>query len=89
MTVLQARAAGVPIIACDVPGIREVLEDGVHGKLCPIGDSMALANAMRDVILRKMKRTGHFDLPVTLDEHLDRIEEVYSTVQLVDSVPAQ
>jgi glycosyltransferase involved in cell wall biosynthesis len=89
LTVLQARAAGVPIIACDVPGIREVLEDGVHGKLCPVGDSMALANAMREVILRKMKRTERFDLPVTLTEHLDRIEEIYSTVELVAPVTVE
>ena len=80
LTVLQARAAGVPIIASDVPGIREVLEDGVHGILCPVGDPHALANAMREVILRKVTRTGRHDLPVTLDGHLDKIEEIYSTV---------
>ena len=89
LTVLQARAAGVPIIASDVPGIREVLEDGVHGKLCPVADSMALANAMRDVILRKMKRTGHYDLPVSLEEHLDRIEEIYSSVGIIGPLVEQ
>ena len=80
LTVLQARAAGVPIIASDVPGIREILEDGVHGVLCPVGDPHAIANAMREVVLRKIVRTGQHDLPVTLSGHLDRIEEIYSGV---------
>jgi glycosyltransferase involved in cell wall biosynthesis len=50
LTVLQARAAGVPVIASDVPGIREVLEPGRHGQLVRPGDSAALADAMERVI---------------------------------------
>jgi glycosyltransferase involved in cell wall biosynthesis len=81
LTVLQARAAGVPVIASDVPGIREVLEHGVHGLLFPLGDSEALADAMREVVLRKISRTGRYELPVTLEDHLDRIEEIYAGVR--------
>jgi len=51
LTILQARAAGVPVIASDVPGVREVLEPGVHGLLFPPGDSSAMAEAMSQVIL--------------------------------------
>jgi glycosyltransferase involved in cell wall biosynthesis len=81
LTVLQARAAEVPVLASDVPGIREVVDEGLHGRLFPLGDAEALADAMRDVILRKIRRTGHHDLPVTLDEHLDKIQEIYAKVQ--------
>jgi glycosyltransferase involved in cell wall biosynthesis len=81
LTVLQARAAGVPVIASDVPGIREVLEHGVHGLLFPPGDAEALADAMREVVLRKINRTGEYGLPVSLEDHLDRIEEIYDAVR--------
>lgn len=81
LTVLQARAAGVPVLASDVPGIREIVEDGVHGRLFPVGNAHALADCMREVILRKFGRTGQYELPVSLQEHLDRIEEIYSGVR--------
>ncbi len=77
LTVLQARAAGVPVLASDVPGIREILDERLHGRLLPVGDAEALANAMREVILKKVGRTGHYDLPVSLDEHLDKIQKIY------------
>lgn len=80
LTVLQARAAGVPVLASDVPGIREVLEEGVHGHLFPVGDASALSDLMREVILKRIRRTGRHDLPLTLDAHLDRVEEIYRRV---------
>ena len=36
-----------PLIASDVPGCRDVIEDGVNGFLCNVRDSAALADAMR------------------------------------------
>ena len=41
----------------------------------------ALADAMREVILRRITRTGRYELPVTLSEHLDRIEAIYEDVR--------
>ena len=46
LTILQARAAGVPIIASDVPGVREITAEGRGARLFPAGDSKALASAM-------------------------------------------
>src|SRR5260221_14148477 len=37
---------GCPIIASDLPSIREVLTDGESAVLVPAGDSQALADAM-------------------------------------------
>jgi glycosyltransferase involved in cell wall biosynthesis len=50
LTVLQARAGGVPVIASDMPGISEIVEHGKHGLLFPAGDARALAAAMGRVI---------------------------------------
>jgi glycosyltransferase involved in cell wall biosynthesis len=77
LTLLQARAAGVPVIASSVPGVREVLEPGVHGRLVPPGDARALADAMRDILLANPRRTGRCDLPLALDEHVRRVEAIY------------
>jgi len=76
LTVLQARAAGVPVIASDVSGVREVMTPGVHGVLVPPGDEGALADAMRAAILAGPTRYTP-DPIVGYTEHLEEIEAVY------------
>lgn len=44
--VLEAGAHGVPVVATDVGGTREVLEDGRTGLLVPAGDVEACASAL-------------------------------------------
>jgi glycosyltransferase involved in cell wall biosynthesis len=46
-TVLEAMAAGRPIITTDARGCRETVDERVNGCLVPIGDAYALAAAMR------------------------------------------
>jgi glycosyltransferase involved in cell wall biosynthesis len=46
-TLVEAAACGLPLITTDVPGCREVVSDGVDGLLVPMGDSEALARAIR------------------------------------------
>jgi glycosyltransferase involved in cell wall biosynthesis len=43
---IEAMAAGLPVIASDVPGCREVLDDGAAGVLVPAGDHAPLARAI-------------------------------------------
>jgi glycosyltransferase involved in cell wall biosynthesis len=43
---VEAAAAGRPIVATDVPGCREVARDGKEGILVPLGDSEAAARAL-------------------------------------------
>ena len=48
---IEALAAGTPIVATDCrSGPREILKGGRHGTLVPVGDSGALADAMRLVL---------------------------------------
>lgn len=44
--VLEAMAAGVPVIATDVPGTAEALGDGRYGVVVPRSDATALAGAL-------------------------------------------
>lgn len=45
--VIEAFAAGVPVVASAVGGIREIVDDGVTGLLVEYGDVEGLASAMR------------------------------------------
>lgn len=52
-SVLEGMAAGRPIVATDVGGTRDVLRPGVDGLLVPPGDSGAVADALRTIIVRR------------------------------------
>jgi sugar transferase (PEP-CTERM/EpsH1 system associated) len=45
-TILEAMASGLPVIATDVGGNPELVEHSRTGKLVPVGDSAALAQAL-------------------------------------------
>jgi glycosyltransferase involved in cell wall biosynthesis len=47
---VEALAAGVPVVATDVGGIREVIEPGISGQLVPAGDVPQLARAILAVL---------------------------------------
>ncbi len=47
---LEASALARPMITTDVPGCRDVVEDGVAGLLCQVKDAGSLAAAMRRII---------------------------------------
>ncbi|MFC1800410.1 glycosyltransferase family 4 protein [Candidatus Eisenbacteria bacterium] len=46
IVLLEAMAAGKPVIGADIPGYRDVVEDGVTGILVPPGQTGMLADAM-------------------------------------------
>ena len=50
-SLLEAAAMARPLIAADVPGCRDVVDDGVNGFLCKVRDPVSLADAMKHVAL--------------------------------------
>lgn len=47
---IEASMCGVPIIATDIPGNREVVQHDFNGKLIPVGDEKSLAQAIIDLL---------------------------------------
>jgi glycosyltransferase involved in cell wall biosynthesis len=44
--IMEAFAAGTPVVGTDIPGIRQLIEDEVTGLLAPVGDTGPLARAI-------------------------------------------
>jgi glycosyltransferase involved in cell wall biosynthesis len=57
VTVIEAQAAGCPVVSTDVGGVRDIVTDGVSGFVVPPGDIEAVADRLallaRDVELRQ------------------------------------
>lgn len=50
LTILEAMASGVPVVATRVGGIPEVIEDGIHGLLVSKGEVEPMAQAIRRLL---------------------------------------
>lgn len=50
ITTIEANACGTPVIASDVPGLRDSVQDGDTGYLVPYGDDKKMANVIIDVL---------------------------------------
>jgi glycosyltransferase involved in cell wall biosynthesis len=59
VSVMEAMAAGLPVVATDAGGTRWIVEGGVSGTLVPIGDDASLADALR----------GYLDDPIRARAH--------------------
>lgn len=76
--IMEAMAAGLPVVATGVGGVTELLEDQVHGRIVPAEDPAALATAMRQVmslppaVRHRMGAAGH-----------DRVAEQFDLSRMV------
>lgn len=50
MKIVEMMACGTPIVASDLPSVREILTDGVNARLVAPSDPQALAEAIRDTL---------------------------------------
>ncbi len=56
LAVLEAMAAGIPVVATRSGGCEELIEDGVTGRLVPVNNPAALAGAIGELIESPSKR---------------------------------
>jgi glycosyltransferase involved in cell wall biosynthesis len=50
---MEAAAMGLPTVATDIRGNRQVIDDGVTGVLVPVHSAVALAGAVRNLVERR------------------------------------
>ena len=86
VTITEAMASGIPVIASDVGGISELVEDGVTGYLIPLRDSLAIAERIGRFLARPelLKTMGERALAkiqaYPMQQQVERIVEVYRQV---------
>jgi glycosyltransferase involved in cell wall biosynthesis len=80
---LEARAAAIPVVATNVGGAREAIEEGVHGWLCPAGDIDGMARQVCRILREKDRKTQSAGRPdplpeeFTIGETVRRYQELY------------
>ena len=83
IVLIEAMAAGVPVVATDIPGYREVVRDGVEGVLVPPEDPVALAAAIGRILdepdlARSLAEAGRVRARTfSWSEVVPRVEAVY------------
>jgi glycosyltransferase involved in cell wall biosynthesis len=84
---MEAAASGLPVIATDIRGCRQVVEDGVNGYLFPVGEvealTMAITRVGEDEDLReRMARESVSRAAARFDERLvvDKVMGAYAAV---------
>lgn len=74
---IEAMACGTPVVATDCPsGPREILEDGKWGRLVPVGNAEALAEAIVETLrqppqLNPAARAADFSVEKAVEAYLD------------------
>jgi glycosyltransferase involved in cell wall biosynthesis len=97
-TLLEAAAMGKPLIATDVPGCREVIDDGKNGFLCDVKNGKDLADKMLKICQldhEALKRMGEnsrklvllkYDEKIVIRKYLEVINEVVPGIVKLDLV---
>ncbi|MFA6568408.1 MAG: glycosyltransferase family 4 protein [Victivallales bacterium] len=87
MVLVEAMAAGLPIVTTDAPGVRDVISDGVNGLKSPVGDPNAIAGLIAQIIRDKalscklsensIRHSREFyDWEIVCEQYLDLYQDV-------------
>ncbi|MBU1616093.1 glycosyltransferase, partial [bacterium] len=87
--IMEAMSASLPVVATDVGGVSELVQDGVTGILVPPGDGEAMASGIRRLLqdpdlrermgasgLKKIRQEFSFERMV------EQMEEIYAQLAL-------
>jgi glycosyltransferase involved in cell wall biosynthesis len=81
---VEAMAAGLPIVASRVGGIPDLIENGENGLLVPPADPSALAKAISDLLSDKKRRNRMGEagkkmcLPYSAEAMVQQIDDLYT-----------
>jgi glycosyltransferase involved in cell wall biosynthesis len=80
---VEAAAAGLPVVASDVPGCRAIVQDGISGWLVPVGDVARLVHTIGSALQDPLRRRslGEAGRRVVRDRFsVELVVELYSEV---------
>jgi phosphatidylinositol alpha-mannosyltransferase len=92
IVLIEAMAAGIPVVASDLEAFRRVLDDGDAGVLVPVGDPRALADGLADLLHDPVRRAqlaaagSQAVLAYDWSQVTRQVVEVYETVAMVAAV---
>ena len=91
MTLMEAASMEKPLIATNVPGCKNLIDDGINGFLCKVKDSKDLAEKMEKILNLtederiKMGKAGRekiireFDEKIVINKYLVTIEKILNS----------
>lgn len=84
----EAMAIGLPSLVSDIPANAQLVRDGVHGLTVPVGDTEAIALALRklraaDEVRKRMASAAREEIVqnYSLDKVVDRYEALFAKMQ--------
>src|SRR5262249_44643713 len=80
LVILEAMAAGMPVVATDLPGMAEVVRAGEDGLRFTAGDARALADILRRLARERplvARLAGQTQVPLSTAAHAGKVVEVY------------
>jgi glycosyltransferase involved in cell wall biosynthesis len=83
LAVMEAMAAGLPVISTRAGGVPELVESGQQGILVPLGDCVGFANAMRTLLNDSDLRAAMADAAcerATAAFNVDRMAQGYASL---------
>ena len=90
ISILEAMAMGLPVVAADVPGCRETIEPGANGFLVPARTAPPLAAAMEKFIVNPglIKKMGRRSRSIAREKFdVEKINRVLLNAILDDGAP--
>ena len=89
LSIVEAMAAGVPVVATASEGAREIIEDRESGRLVPIGDSASLARVIDELMNDETERRRLAQNAkavareqFSLERMVERTEELYKSTKV-------
>lgn len=87
IVLVEAMAAGTPVVAVDANGVREVVQDGVNGRKLSIEDQDSFASALawyadlpedkRKIMSRNARKTARI---LSLEKSTEKLATVYASI---------
>lgn len=85
--IMEAMSAGVPVIASDIPGNRDLVVPGVTGEIVPVGDRAEFAKAIKGMLedpdrakafgtASKLRMLDEFSIEKMVSRHIDLYERL-------------